>query len=151
LRAHGCDDVRDGIEHDLGPVAHDVVAAALGEDGAPVRRGGDEVAMRLANRLDLLGRLDPRPLGDDVDGRRRGWISTCLSRATVAGYASMTGIITLASSGAACSSAENCGLYLASRRVVWVSSKKPARLASTRTIPAMRGSVAATTVATNPP
>jgi len=76
-------------------------------------------------------------------------MSTCLSRATVSGYASMSGIITRASSGAACSRAVNCGLYAASSRSSWGSSK-PARLASTRTTPAIRGSVAATSVATNP-
>src|SRR5215212_11568408 len=71
-RAHGCDDLRDGFEDDIRPVAHDVVAAALGEDGSAVRRGGDEVAMSPANRVDLLRRLDPRALGDDVDGRCGG-------------------------------------------------------------------------------
>src|SRR4051794_25682710 len=70
--AYGCDDLGDGVEDDVRPVAHDVVAAALGEDGSPVRRAGDEVAMSPADRLDLLGRLDPRALGDDVDDRHRG-------------------------------------------------------------------------------
>ena len=35
-RANGCDDLCDGIEHDVRPVAHDVVAAAVCEDGSPV-------------------------------------------------------------------------------------------------------------------
>jgi hypothetical protein len=48
--AHHRDDVRDHIEDDLRSVAHDVVAAPLGEESPPVRRGRDEIAMSAAKR-----------------------------------------------------------------------------------------------------